>query len=98
MYQLAKLRILEFCGLKKIKIIGFSKKGNPTKIVYFGSRKYGTEYDSLRYIGVLCLTDEGKEHLLVGFPKTNNHCLMPLEWCIIYHTFVQKLTVQAARI
>ena len=53
---------------------------------------------SLRYIGVFCQTEERKEHLLVGFPKRNNHCLMPLEWCIIYQTFVQRLTVQATGI
>ena len=55
--------------------------------------------DGTRYgIGVFFLTGERKEEKMVGFQKRNNHCLMPLEWRIIYQTFVQKFIVQAARI
>ena len=49
----------------------------------------GTPY-GIFIIGVFCVTEEREEHLLVGFPKRNNHCLMPLEWCLIYQNFVQK--------
>ena len=33
-----------------------------------------------------------------GFQKKNKHCLIPLEWCTIYQTFLKKLTVQATGI
>ena len=52
----------------------------------FIEKYLGIRY-SLRYIGVFCLTEEREEHLLIGFPKKNNNCLMPLEWCIIYQIF-----------
>ena len=64
---------------------GTYKVSTMTKEKSFIEKYVGIRY-SLRYIGVFCLTEEREEHLLVGFPK-KNHCLMPLEWSIIYQTF-----------
>ena len=62
----------------------------------FTQKDLGIRY-SLCYNGVFRLTEEREEHLLVGFPKKNNHSLMPLEWCIITKLSC-KVTVQAAGI